>query len=435
MASVDGLISGMSTSDVIAQLMQAEAAPQNQLKTKITTENKVITAYQAVNTKVSALQTAAEALTKYDTWKGAKATSSSTSVAANAAAGAQAGAITFNVKTLAKAHVITSVLDEANPLTTNGTLTLTGAGLEDPLDITVDDDTPDGVAAAINAAAEAAGATVRAAVVTTDGGKVLQVTSTKTGKAGEFDIAGLTTAPKLASQGTDAQIEVGDLTKGGYTVSSATNTFTGVLPGVTFTASKQENDVTITAAPDSASLADKMQAMVDAANGALSEITKNASYNTTSNTGGPLTSDFTVRTLQSKLLSNVSGGASDYGSFKQLGIQLDRNGKLSFDRSAFLAAYDTNPSTVKTAVSEGLAASLNDTAKAATNSTTGNLTVAIQAGNNQVKDLTTRVSDWDRRLADKKAQLTKQFANLEVSLGKLKSQSSWLAGQISSLSS
>jgi flagellar hook-associated protein 2 len=202
---------------------------------------------------------------------------------------------------------------------------------------------------------------------------------------------------------------------------------------VTFTASKKEDAVTITVAPDSAALADKMQAMIDAANGALTEITKNSAYNATSKSGGPLTSDFTVRQLQQKLLSNVSTGATDYGSYKQLGLQLDRNGQLTFDRSAFLAAYDANPDTVRTAVSGGLANTLNETAKAATNSTTGNLTVAIQNGNSQIKDLTTRISDWDRRLTDKRAQLTKQFANLEVSLGKLKSQSSWLSGQISSL--
>jgi flagellar hook-associated protein 2 len=193
--------------------------------------------------------------------------------------------------------------------------------------------------------------------------------------------------------------------------------------------------VTITVAPDSGALADKMQAMIDAANGALTEISKNTAYNATSKSGGPLTSDFTVRQLQQKMLSNISNGSTDYGSFKQLGVQLDRTGKLTFDRAAFLAAYEGDPSKVQTAVSEGLATALNDTAKAATNSTTGNLTMAIQNGNAQIKDLNTRVSDWDRRLADKKAQLTKQFANLEVSLGKLKSQSSWLSSQLSSLSS
>ena len=40
MASIDGLITGMSTTDTIAQLMKLEAAPQTALKNKITTANR-----------------------------------------------------------------------------------------------------------------------------------------------------------------------------------------------------------------------------------------------------------------------------------------------------------------------------------------------------------------------------------------------------------
>ena len=36
MASVDGLVTGMSTTDTVAQLMQVEALPQTALKNKVT---------------------------------------------------------------------------------------------------------------------------------------------------------------------------------------------------------------------------------------------------------------------------------------------------------------------------------------------------------------------------------------------------------------
>jgi flagellar hook-associated protein 2 len=318
--------------------------------------------------------------------------------------------------------------------TTGGTLTLTGAGLTDPLDITVADDTPDGVAAAINDAAKATGATVRASVVNTDAGKILQFSSTKTGAANTFTLDGLAGTQQIAAQGTDAKIQVGDPLTGGYTVSSATNTFKDVLPGVTFTASKAQDDVTVTVATDTSSLAAKMQAMVDAANAALGEITKDSAYDATNKVGGPLTADFTVRQLQQTMLSNVSNGMADYGSFSQFGIGLDVSGKLTFDKDKFTAAFSADPDKIQDAVQNGLAKALSDTATSATDSTTGNLTVAIQGGTSLVKDLTNRIADWDLRLSDKKDQLTKQFANLEVALSKLKSQSGFLSGSLSASS-
>ena len=62
MASVDGLVTGMSTTDTIAQLMKMEAAPQAALKNKITAANKVVTAYQSINSKMLAIGAAAQVL-------------------------------------------------------------------------------------------------------------------------------------------------------------------------------------------------------------------------------------------------------------------------------------------------------------------------------------------------------------------------------------
>ena len=61
--TVDGLVSGINTTQIISQLMQIEAQPQNMLKSKVSAESTVLSAYQAVNSKFAALQTAAEAFT------------------------------------------------------------------------------------------------------------------------------------------------------------------------------------------------------------------------------------------------------------------------------------------------------------------------------------------------------------------------------------
>src|SRR5687767_13270623 len=99
--SVDGLISGLSTSQVIDQLMSVEARGQLALRNKVRTHQTVQSAYQAVNSRMTSLLNAASGLNKTDTWQAVKATSSSDAVTATASAGAQTGTFSFDVVQLA----------------------------------------------------------------------------------------------------------------------------------------------------------------------------------------------------------------------------------------------------------------------------------------------------------------------------------------------
>jgi flagellar hook-associated protein 2 len=433
--TVDGLVSGLQTTQVIAQLMQVAAQPQTVLKSEVASENKVVSAYQSVNSRLLAVQTAAEAFTAPSalvptnpTWQSVKATSSSSAVVATATAGAATGSFNFDVTALAKAQVSTAVMDPAAPGTTGAGIDLTVGSTTTHLDPTAD--TPQGVADAINKAKLG----VSAALVTTTQGTVLQLTGS-TGTANAFSVAGLNGSLTDVTGAADAEITVGDPAHGtGYTVTSGTNTFSNIIPNVTLTVNQQTTGgVSVNVASDTGAIADKMQALVDSVNGALSQISSQTAYNAASKSGGPLMGDFAVRSIQSNLLSTVSSGVGGYGDLKQLGVQLDRSGNLTFDRNAFTAAYAANPSGVQTAVANGLAKSLDGVAKAATDPISGNLTTAIQGHHSQVTRLTKQISDWDVRLTAKQAAYQKQFTGLEVALGKMKDQSSWLSSQIAGL--
>lgn len=437
--SVDGLVSGMSTSQVISQLMQVEAAGQNRIKTQLKSEQTVQGIYRTVNTKLAGLESAADVLTQPDTWKAVKASSSSTAVTASASAGAATGSMTFDVTRLAKAHMVTMVVPDAGPIAAGGSIDIT-VGSGSPVAVNVTTNTPQGVVDAINGA----GLDVRAAVLSTEDGTVIQLTSTKTGGDAAFTLDGLDLAvePKVAVQGVDAQVRVGDDgAPGAYTVTSATNTFTNVLSGVTITATKVESDVTVSVVADAEGLASKVKAMVDAANGVLTEISNQTGYDAASKKAGPLLGNFMLRKIDSDLLSTVGSGKEGYGSFKQFGVQLDDKGKLTFDRERFIAAYQADPAAVKAAVQTvqttppaapvptGLAASLEEVAKAAQ----VNVTAVTQASDNKQRDLNDQILRWDTRLKLRQDALQRQFANLEVALGKMKEQSNWLAGQLSGL--
>ena len=104
--SVGGLISGMDTSTLISQLIQAEAGPQTALKARLKSTQDTASAYRTVNTTFLAVSAAAEAALKPDTWSPIKATSSATSVAVSTTSGASSGSLTFTVKQLAASHAV-----------------------------------------------------------------------------------------------------------------------------------------------------------------------------------------------------------------------------------------------------------------------------------------------------------------------------------------
>ena len=437
--SLGGLSSGMDTTSLINSLMQVESRPQTNMKTKVSTYTTANTAYQTVNTKMKALLDAAKDIAKPDSWKAAKTTSSSTDVVATASTGAQVGDMTFSVTKLASAHRVTSAFAGAETAaTSDGTFNLkigTGAD-ETTTTLTVEENTPQGVAAAINKA----GLSVRASVVNTDSGPVLQLSSTKTGAANTFEVSGLTSDPKVMAAGSNAELTVGDPDAGGFKVSSTSNTFTGVMPGVTITANKLATDVTIGVNQDTDALATKMQALVDAANGALAQISLasasgGSSTSGAKSSGGPLAGDYAVRQLSSQVLSTVSQGLSGFGSFKQLGIQLTQSGKLEFKKDDFLKAYNEDPAKVQNAVTTGLASGLQKVGTAATDTVSGSLTQKIQGGTTAISRLTKEIANWDTKLVDRRAALQRQFAAMETALGKISSQSNWLSGQMSAASS
>ncbi|MEV4707738.1 flagellar filament capping protein FliD [Actinoplanes sp. NPDC049316] len=483
-SSIDGLVSGLSTSSMISQLMQVEAAPQTRLKSKVTAAETVVSSYQAVNTKVSAMKTAADTLSQLSTWRAVKPTSSSTSVTATATGGtdAVAGAVKFSVKALATAQSATMRVDTStepdplDPAKTRGvqlnvpdTISITvgrevnGVVTGTPVDIDVSKDkSAKGIQAAINNA----GLGVKATLVQVGSNQsVLQLNGAKTGADNAFAVTGLESAAADANglvqltTAADAVVEVGggDATPGGYTLTSGTNTFTGLMAGVSITVGKLEDDVTVTSTSDVSGIAAKFQALVDAANSMLGEISKQTAYDPDTKKGSPLTGDFSVRQMSQQVLSAISQGLSyrkpgapaapdpatatqadidadklanvvNFGSLSKLGVALDSSGQLTFDAAKFTAAYNADPTAIKEA-----GTAFADKFEALATTQTANVTSSITGRKNVIDSLNLQIDDWDTRLLARREALQKQYSGLETALSKLQSQSTWLSGQIASL--
>lgn len=107
--SIDGLVSGLNTSDLISQLIAAERLPQDRLKAQVTRARNVIKAYQALNTRLAAVRDAGASLADAAGWNLTKASSSTPSVAtATTSASALTGSLSLTVDRLATSAAIVS---------------------------------------------------------------------------------------------------------------------------------------------------------------------------------------------------------------------------------------------------------------------------------------------------------------------------------------
>jgi flagellar hook-associated protein 2 len=440
--AVDGIVSGMNTTQIVSQLMQLEAMPQTALKNKVTTQQSALSAYQSVNTRLAAMKTAGEViggvkigdlLKPATAWQSLGVTSSSTTVTAAATTAATSGSMTFDVTAIAKAHSRRS--DEVTGL---GTSIATTAGISitvgtnPAVNIALTDTSLSGVVSAINANKDL-GVTA-AAVQVSDGVYRLQLTSAKSGLANAFTISGLSIGEAVVTEGADAKVRVGGATNpNGYDVVSSSNTFTGVLPGVTFTVSAEATGVTLTSARDTKAIADKMQAMVDSVNFAISDIDRVTAYSATDiSKSAPLAGNATLRQIDGRISSTVNQPTAAGKSMSTIGVQLDRTGKLTFDKAKFLEALEKDPAVVQQAAGE-LAQRVTKVATDATAPSVGLITTAIDGHNSTIKNLNDRISAWDSRLEARRLSIQRQFTAMETALGKMRSQSSWLSGQLGSM--
>jgi flagellar hook-associated protein 2 len=435
--SVDGLISGLDTTSLISQLVAAEGTVQTQLKTRLTETKDAAAAYRSVNTKIDALRSAAETLGKDATWTAAKATSSSTAVAVAVTGTPQTGSVTFTVKSVAAAHAV--VAATAQPSTTAAgvysDLTVSDANGVAKGTISVGTGSLADTAAAINNSSYGLNATV---LQVSPGQYKLQVSAKSTGSAGEFSLGTRFTELR---QGTDAAISLGDAGSA-IDITSSTNTFPGVIPGGTLTVSAvSTTPVTVDVQPDPDAVAAKVQAFVDAANAALTEISKESANGAESTAS--LRGDSNLRRLTDQVLTAVSGVVAGLGSPGSFGVQLTREGKVAFSKDTFLTKLQADPAKVREVFAgaatdggpDGVATRMQTLARQTTNATTGTLMLLAKGRDDLADDLKGRIADWDLRLAARKEALTRQFTAMETALNSLKNQSSWLSGQLASLPS
>lgn len=452
---IDGLVSGLDTTSLINSLMTAEAQPQTLLKAKVTDTQTTIAALQGLNQQIAALATSAASAKSPTALALFTTSTSSAGVTAKAGVTAAPGSFDIVVDQIAQAKVGVSQAFTAG--SSPSTLTIVSAD-GTTVDITPASDSLDDLVSAVNASASGVKALKVAAGKDADGNPQyrIQFSSTATGAAGDFQVysgtsadvdsgtaTDLLTAPGSAviKQAQDARVTLYAGTTAEQTLTSSTNTFSDLLPGVDVSVTKASSDpVTVTVAQDGAGAAAIASGLVSGINGILALIsTKSAVVNSTDAagnnvvSGGPFTGDSTVRSVNQALVTAASMPV-DGRSPSEIGVSITKDGTFEFDQDTFSAALTADPAGTQSMLST-LAGRVADAATTASDKYDGQLTSVITGQQSIVTDLNKQVDEWSLRLTDRRSSLEKQYATLETQLSTLNSQSSSLTSSLAGLPS
>ncbi|MFG3452051.1 flagellar filament capping protein FliD [Stutzerimonas stutzeri] len=336
--------------------------------------------YKAQRDALSSLRTS------LTTFKSAitKLNSSTTSMLTNSATFSQEGYATATVGTTATAGTYDFYVERLASKqqvavqglvdgSLSGTLTLNTQAFDLSKYATLDD-----AAKAINDAALGAQATL----VRSNGAVSLVVTSEETGAANGFTLAmagndAATTTTLSTAQ--DALMRLGgSYGSGGIALTSASNTFTNVIDGVSMTVSKThaatDTPLTVTVGQDKAGTKAKAQTFIDAFNALMTSFDSLTASGGESAKRGALAGDSSIRSIESRLNGLLR---TDFGgkSLIEFGISADRTGKLTIDATRFEAAVANDPEGFEALFTgkDNLLDSIDKTVASYTSSTNGML--------------------------------------------------------------
>ncbi len=177
-----------------------------------------------------------------------------------------------------------------------------------------------------------------------NGSSYLSIVNSTTGDGSGITIANTSPQFTQAAVGTNAL-----LTVDGISISSASNTVTGAVSGLTVNlmgiSSNANTDVTLTATPDSSTITSAINQFVTDYNTLIGQVNDEFTYNASSTSAPPLEGDSTVEMLQNYLLGAGSYSASGNGSLStlgSLGITMNDDGTLSVDSATLDDAIQDN---------------------------------------------------------------------------------------------
>ena len=440
---------------LVSQLMSLERRPIDKLNTKVTSYQTKISSFGTISGLVSSFQTALQGLKT--SLQGYSSTASDASVfSATAASTASAGTYALAVSRLAQAQnlVASGQTSTAAPIATAAaTLTFTVGGTATGVPIAANATLED-IRAAINSANLGVTATIvndgsstpyRLAISSNSSGVSKAVTSIAVagGGAALSDLLAydslappppLPPAPGSSALRQAVAAQDAKFTLNGIEITSASNTVTGAIQGLTLTLKNTTTAATLTVARDTGAINTAAAKFVETYNALASQLKSRSAYGSGGAAAGALAGDGTVRQmldqLRGILTTPASGGTLTY--LAQAGISTQAGGSLVLDSSKLANALASDFGDVANLFSSATGFGTRLEAWA---------TSAVQAGglidsrtnslNTSIKEYNDQIDRLELRMTALKKQFTTTYSNLNVLLSNMNATGAYLTSQFS----
>jgi flagellar hook-associated protein 2 len=434
---------------LVSQLMTVERKPIDKLNAKVTDIQARISSFGTLSSLVSSLQSSLGSLKT--ALQGYGATSSDANLfSATTSSSAAAGSYTINISRLAQAQNLVAAGQVSQTISipsVASTVTFTIGG--NPMDITI----PAGASLQnIRDAINGANLGVTASIINDGSGTPyrLVLTANKTGVAngissitvqagGDAALNDLlafnptTNPPAAVTMSESAAARDASLTVNGITITSATNTVSDAIQGVTLTLKVQTSTpATLTVARDTAAIESAAAKFVESYNALATQLKSRSAYGTTTSQGGVLAGDGTVRQMMDQLrgilTTAASGGSLSY--LTEVGISTQAGGTLTLDSSKLKSMLASDFAGVDQLFnsSTGFATRLSDWAKTATGSG-GPISRRTDGLNATIKTYNEQIARLEKRMTVLQKQYTTTYANLNMMLSRMNDTSSYLTSQ------
>ena len=377
--SFTGIGSNLDVNSIMTKLMAANSKPLDIIKKQQSSYQTQLSAIGKLTTELSAFQQSLSTLSNPTTFSTLSATSSNASVvSASVKNGATSGNYQINVTQLAQAQRLSSEgqFNASSSIGSGETTTIefqfgsiqgsaTDGKYNDAtftpdsmqatgsIKITSANNTLRGIANAINTA----NIGVRASIVG-DGSAmpyhlVLDSATAGANSALKISVTGDAALKQMLSNdpaGTQHFTQISPaqnaaLTINGIAVTSAGNTVTDAVEGLTFNINSTGNS-TLNVASNTTAVIASVNSFVSSYNSLSNTIAELTSYNATTKLAGPMLGNAAVRTIQSQIRAVLnqpsSAGNQGINSLSQIGITVQNDGSLTVNNAKLQSALNTN---------------------------------------------------------------------------------------------
>lgn len=438
-----GVGSGLDLNGLLQKLKAGESKRLEPITQQKQSYQAKISAFGALKQALTSFQDAVATLADQATYHSVSSSVTGDALTASADSSTPTGDYLIHVTQRARASRVATVgvADKEASLGAGSIQYTLANGDTGTIDINADSSSLEDIRDAINASNSG----LRASLIDDGSSQPYRLVLRASDTGSEASVSTITVSGNLAGTlqldaatkqaGLDAQLSVN-----GINITSADNTVDGAIQGVTLNLTTS-GDATLQITQDKSAITKAVKDFVDGYNSLVDTFGKLTDYNADTKQGGILIGNGTVRSIQSRLQSEV-GSVMGGGSLRLLsdfGIDLQLDGTMKLDEDKLDAAVSQQADGLSqffmgSTESKGMAEQLDDMLGRMT-SDDGLIAQDTDGLKTSIDSLDDRYQEVQKRIDQVMAEYRREFTQLDSMVAKMNSTSTYLTQQFNAMAS